>query len=151
MSHFKKVWQFLRLSQMRKVAATFSIVITQNEEAAHERWMIQRRFWFLFSLILTTDVEEETLHLLGLFTTTRPHNARVPSENDDWLQLPVGGQSIRLCYATLSKSWSSTTGVLYPSWKEKLISIRNSVFRNKPVLLYFFPLTEVSIFMETQN
>jgi len=51
---------------------------------------------------LTTDVEEETLHLLGLFTTTRSDNAiRAPSENDDWLQLPVGGQSVRLCHATL--------------------------------------------------
>lgn len=50
-----------------------------------------------------------------------------------------------------SKRWSSTSDVLYPSWKEKLISIRNSAFQNKPVLLYFFPLTEVSNFMETQN
>lgn len=79
----------------RKGTATEHTVITQRVEAVHKRWMIQRSFWFLFSLILTTDVEEETFHLLRLFTTTRPRNARAASENDDWLQLPVGGQTGR--------------------------------------------------------
>lgn len=61
------------------------------------------------------------------------------SENDDWLQLPVGGQSVRLCYAALSVIvlvlWSSI-GVLYPTWKEKLWNW--TYFRSKYLLILSF-------------